>query len=117
MLLCELLFSAGARFIMTPFSELGALHSPDQLAAIDPARLRKSETELVSVHLMGTARMGRDRARAVTDEFGRVHDADGLVVADASLFPSPIGVNPAETIHALATRAAHRILEGSVRTA
>ena len=30
-----------------------------------------------------------------------VHDADRLMVADASLFPTPIGVNPMETIMAL----------------
>ena len=39
----------------------------------------------------------------------------GLVIADASLFPSPIGVNPAETIHALATRNAHHILQEEQR--
>jgi choline dehydrogenase-like flavoprotein len=33
------------------------------------------------------------------------------VVCDASLFPTPIGVNPAETIQALATRCAHNILD------
>jgi choline dehydrogenase-like flavoprotein len=34
-----------------------------------------------------------------------------LLVADASLFPSPVGVNPMETIMALATRNAERFLE------
>ena len=36
---------------------------------------------------------------------------EGLVVSDASLFPTPVGVNPMETILALATRNAERILE------
>ena len=34
--------------------------------------------------------------------------------ADASLFPSPIGVNPMETIMALSTRNAVRILDGAL---
>jgi len=34
-------------------------------------------------------------------------------VADASLFPGPIGINPMETIMALATRVAARLLESS----
>jgi choline dehydrogenase-like flavoprotein len=110
-LLSELLFSAGARTVLTPFAQLSPLDSPDQLATIDPAHLDKAETELLTVHLMGTARMGPDRTRAVTDEFGKVYGADGLIIADASLFPSPIGVNPAETIHALATRNAHHLLQ------
>jgi choline dehydrogenase-like flavoprotein len=40
-----------------------------------------------------------------------VYDTEGLYVADASLFPSPIGINPMETIMALATRNGERILE------
>jgi cholesterol oxidase len=40
----------------------------------------------------------------VVSSFGEVHDAAGLFVADASLFPGPIGVNPMETILALVTR-------------
>ena len=59
--------------------------------------------------------MGRDRSRAVTDAFGFVHDADRLMVADASLFPTPIGVNPMETIMALSTRAAGYIIDNAAR--
>ena len=50
------------------------------------------------------------------DSFGRVHDAEGLWIADASLFPSPIGVNPMESIMALATRNAERLLETDRRS-
>jgi choline dehydrogenase-like flavoprotein len=35
----------------------------------------------------------------------------GLIVADASLFPGPIGINPMETVIALAMRNARRLLE------
>ncbi len=38
-----------------------------------------------------------------------VHGVPGLFVADASLFPGPVGVNPMETILALATRNAQRL--------
>jgi choline dehydrogenase-like flavoprotein len=55
--------------------------------------------------------MGGDPTRHVCDSYGRVYNTDGLYVADASLFPSPIGINPMETIMALATRNAERILE------
>ena len=65
--------------------------------------------------MMGTAAMGRDRSRAVTDGYGLVHDADRLMVADASLFPTPIGVNPMETIMALATRNAGHVIDDARR--
>jgi choline dehydrogenase-like flavoprotein len=110
-LLCELLFAAGAKRITSPFEGL-----PDLLSADDARKLRETRVppraiELFTVHIMGTAKMGGDPARHVCDSWGKVHDAEGLYIADASLFPSAIGVNPMETIMALATRNAERILE------
>ena len=64
------------------------------------------DMDLLTVHLMGTAPMGGDPLRHVCDPGGRVRDTVGLYVADASLFPSPPGVNPMETIMALAARTA-----------
>jgi choline dehydrogenase-like flavoprotein len=66
--------------------------------------------ELMTVHIMGTARMAADPARGATDASGAVHGVDGLVVADASVLPSSIGVNPQETIVAVALRNADRWL-------
>ena len=114
-LLCELLFAAGARTVHLPFSGMGELRSADDIKTIFERPLRKSGIEVVTVHLMGTTRMGPDPGRAVTDEWGAVHGADRLFVADAGLFPSPIGVNPAETIQALATRNASHIIENLSR--
>ncbi len=110
-LLSELLFEAGATRILLPFAGAGELRSPDDVRKIFESPVPKSSMEVVTVHLMGTARMGADRTRAVTNGFGQVYDTDRLFVCDASLFPSPIGVNPMETIMALSTRNAHHILE------
>ena len=71
-------------------------------------------TELLPMagfHLMGTARMGADAARSVTDAFGRTHDVPNLFVADGSLFATSAGVNPTPTIQALALRIAEHIVE------
>jgi choline dehydrogenase-like flavoprotein len=65
---------------------------------------------LYSIHLMGTARMSEDPRRGVTDSFGQVHGVPGLLVCDASLFPGPTGLNPMETVIALALRNARRLL-------
>ena len=58
---------------------------------------------------MGTARMDADPARGVTGTDGAVHGAEGLYVADASLLPSSIGVNPMMTIAAMAGQVARQI--------
>lgn len=116
-LLSELMFAAGAKRILLPFHlEGGAeLRGPDDVRRIFSNKVPKQSMEVVTVHMMGTAAMGTDRTRSVTDGHGLVHDADRLMVCDASLFPTPIGVNPMETIQALATRAAHHILENPRR--
>jgi choline dehydrogenase-like flavoprotein len=110
-LLAELLFAAGARRVLLPFEGASPLHGPDDIARLLRTPVPRDAIELFTVHLMGTARMGRDRTVSVTDDFGHVHDADRLMVCDASLFPGPIGVNPAETIQALATRNVSHLLD------
>jgi choline dehydrogenase-like flavoprotein len=110
-LVSELMFAAGARKVVLPFEGVNDLLGPDDVRKLFDRPIPRSAMEVVTVHVMGTARMGEDRTRHVTDSYGRVHDADGLVISDASLFPSPIGVNPMETIMALATRNAERLLE------
>lgn len=110
-LLCELLFAAGARKIYAPFDGVGDLDGPDDVRRLQAHPVPRSAIELFTVHVMGTAAMGGDPARHVCDSYGAVYGYDGLYVSDASLFPSPIGVNPMETILALATRNATHILQ------
>jgi choline dehydrogenase-like flavoprotein len=61
-------------------------------------------------HLMGTARMGTDPARSVTDPFGRCHDVPNLFIADASVFVTASSANPTGTAQALALRMADAIV-------
>jgi len=114
-LLSELLFAAGAKRILLPFHGAGDLYGPDDARRLLNRDIPARGWEVVTVHMMGTARMGTDRTAAVTSSFGQVHDADRLMVADASLFPTPIGVNPMETIMALATRAAGHVIDNATR--
>lgn len=113
--LCELLFAAGARKILTPFEGFEELHTADDARKIRTQPIPRKDIEILTVHIMGTARMGGNRAAGVTDEFGRVYDTDGLFVCDASLFPTAVGVNPAETIQTLSTRNAAHIIENRGR--
>jgi len=60
-------------------------------------------------HLMGTARMGKDPATSVVNEWGRSHDVKNLFIVDGSLFVTSAGVNPTPTIQALALYVADQI--------
>jgi len=113
MLLCELVFAAGARQIILPFHHATQVCSPDEARRVLARPIPRGAWEVVTVHMMGTANMGRDRARAVTDNFGFMHDVDRLLISDASLFPTPVRVNPMETIMALATRAAGYVIDNA----
>ena len=74
----------------------------DPYFALDGGPLGK----YVTVHPLGGAPMADDPSQGVTDDSGRVHGQRGLVVADGSVVPTALGVNPAKTIAALAERSA-----------
>jgi len=63
-------------------------------------------------HVSGTLRMGDDPAASVCDGFGRMHDAENVVVCDGSLFPTSGAMNPTLTIMALALRNATALAHG-----
>jgi choline dehydrogenase-like flavoprotein len=109
--LSEVLFAAGAREVILPFHQLRRLHDPGEIPRIFDAPITRSGTDVFTVHLMGTCRMGGDPRRSVVDSYGRHHLVRDLHVCDASLFPTPIGVNPQVTIMMLATRMAEYILD------
>jgi choline dehydrogenase-like flavoprotein len=69
-----------------------------------------------SIHELGTARMGNDPKRSVTNSFGQTHDVKNLFVVDGSIFVSAGCQNPTWTILALAWRASDYILEESRKT-
>jgi choline dehydrogenase-like flavoprotein len=60
-------------------------------------------------HLLGTARMGASPEDSVVDPDQRARQVPNLFIADASVFPTSGGVNPANTVQALALRCADRI--------
>ncbi len=108
-LLAEMHFAMGAEKVLLPFFNQHLAQSADDLRKIDEHQRDPSTLELFTPHLMGTARMGARPDRSVVDLSGQLWDLPGLYVADASLFPTAIGVNPQITIMALATRVAERI--------
>jgi choline dehydrogenase-like flavoprotein len=97
--------------VLLPFEGAPVVRTPGELGRLLARPVPRRALQLFSIHLMGTARMSVDPRRGVTGSFGEFHGVPGLVVADASLFPGPIGINPMETVIALAMRNARRLLE------
>jgi long-chain-alcohol oxidase len=60
------------------------------------------QAQMVSFHIMGSARMGGSPSSSVCNPNGQVWDTPGLYVFDGSAFPTASGVNPMVTIEALA---------------
>jgi choline dehydrogenase-like flavoprotein len=64
---------------------------------------------VLSAHVNGTCRLGADPAISGCTPDGERHGVPGLYVADGSLLPTAPGVNPQETIMAMASVIAARI--------
>ena len=63
----------------------------------------------VSTHAYGGTRMGDDPASSVVDRWGVAHEVPNRAIVGASTFPTGGGVNPTETVEALAIRTAERL--------
>lgn len=108
----RIFFAAGARRVHVPVAE------PPTVEATESGRLdrlgkdhrfKPGRVSVSAAHLQGGCAMGRTADDSVTDPYGRVHGLPWLFVADASLFPDSVGINPYLTIMALADRVAERI--------
>ena len=108
-LLCELYWAAGAREVYTPLEGLAELHDGD-LAPVRAHETRARDIVLMAFHPLGTARADARPAHGVVDADLRLRGCEGVHVADASVIPSSIGVNPQLTVMALSTRLAYGLL-------
>jgi choline dehydrogenase-like flavoprotein len=114
--LTEIFWAAGAKEVHLPLERLPVLRGGDS-SPLTNTRVAARELQLMAFHPLGTARAGADPARSVVDPDLRVHGVEGLHVADGSVVPSSLGVNPQITIMALATRLAFGLLGSeAVRT-
>jgi choline dehydrogenase-like flavoprotein len=77
---------------------------------VAPGVARARDLRLMAFHPLGTARADARPTHGVTDGRLAVHGLRGLRIADGSVVPSALGVNPQLTIMALATRLAFELL-------
>ncbi len=99
----ELFRAAGAREVYLPLPQ-----------GVEPAAARARDLKPMAFHPLGTARAAARPADGVVDGDLRLHGVEGVHVADGSVVPSALGVNPQLTIMALATRLAFGLLGRAV---
>ncbi len=106
----NVLLAGGAKQVCVPVHGVERVTSG---AALGKALTDKGirDFSLYASHPMSTCRMGRDPESSVIDINGRTHRMPGLAIADASVFPTSLGVNPQLTTLAVATNIAKRLLE------
>jgi choline dehydrogenase-like flavoprotein len=107
--LAEIYWAAGAREVLVPLAGVPPLRDGDT-GPLRRAVIRPAQVQAMAFHPLGTARAGADPSAAVVDGALRVHGTENVHVADGSVVPSALGVNPQITIMALATRLAHHLL-------
>ena len=110
----RIFFAAGAERVHAPPADPPLIRRSEAAALdrrISERHFLPGRLSISAAHLMGGCGMGRDAADSVTDHRGRVHGVPWLRVADSSLFPDSIEINPYLTIMALADRVAEGVLE------
>ncbi|CAJ1942007.1 unnamed protein product [Sphenostylis stenocarpa] len=68
-------------------------------------------TPLCSAHQMGSCKMGTNPSDSVVNQMGETWEVEGLFLADTSVFPTALGVNPMVTVQAIAYCTAQSVVE------
>ena len=110
----RLLFAAGATEIVMPYTQHLPIKTEADLEIVRQRGIVPNDLMLASSHPQGTLRMGENPGRSVVKLSGESRAVKGLFVADASLFPTSIGVPPTLTIAALAEHVATQIIESGI---
>jgi choline dehydrogenase-like flavoprotein len=108
----KIFFAAGALRVHAPSADPPLIERKDAARVdelIDASHFQPGRISVSAAHLMGGCAMGSSPANSVTDGWGRVHGIPWLYVADASLFPDSLEINPYLTVMALADRVAEGI--------
>ncbi len=113
-MLARTMFQAGALEVWPGIVGIpGVLRSIDEVRLIEEVPADPRLFSMITTHLFGAARMGKDPATSVVAPNFQTHEARGLYVVDSSVFPTNLGVNPQHSIMAMSRLAATRIAADS----
>jgi choline dehydrogenase-like flavoprotein len=106
----ELFYAAGATEVYPQIAGIPTIPKT-HIADLESSPPPPGAMRLEAFHPMGTARMDASPDRGVCATDGEVYGASSLYIADGSLLPSSIGVNPMMTIIAMASRVARQMAD------
>ena len=104
----EVLLAGGAFDLRAPIHGVGVVNDPLQLQNI-LKNIDITDFTLYAAHPMATCRMGLQPQNSVVNSRGEAHLCKNLYIADASVFPTSLGVNPQITTMAVARKIADGI--------
>lgn len=102
-------FAAGATRVDTLHTDSRTMRSERDIDQLYHSTLAPNRLGLFSAHVNGTCRMGTDPSRSGATPDGQRHGVRGLYITDGSLLPTALGVNPQETIMAVASVLSDRL--------
>ncbi|HEU4385963.1 MAG TPA: GMC family oxidoreductase [Anaeromyxobacteraceae bacterium] len=111
--LARIQLAAGAEAVYSLHEDPVVMRSAAEVALLDRAPWLPARVGLFSAHAMGGCAMGGDPKRSVVDSRLKMHHYENVWVVDGSVFPTSLGVNPQETIFALARWAADHVAQGA----
>ena len=115
--MARLQLAAGAREVMTLHETPLVIRSEADIARIADAPFVANGHTMFSAHQMGGCPMGSDPHGSVVNTRGRHHQIENLWIADGSVFPTSLGVNPQISVYAHARLFATEIARTAGTTA
>jgi choline dehydrogenase-like flavoprotein len=109
-LMADIWFAAGAKEVFLPVLGLGGV-TADKFKSLHLEGIKGRDLECGSQHPLGTCRMGPTKETSVVDPEGECWELPGVTIADGSVVPTSLGVNPQLSIMTLALRTARRLAE------
>ncbi len=108
----KVLFAGGTKKVTSPVHGCTGYYDTPEALAKDLDDRTIADFIMYASHPMASCRMGEDPAKSVIGVTGEAHGLPGLIIADSSIFPTSLGVNPQLTTMVMATA----IGRGLVRT-
>jgi choline dehydrogenase-like flavoprotein len=108
----RIMFAAGGRRVFFNSHRPLILSTPEEIdTTLTLDLVSQQRIQITSGHPMGGCALGGDARRDVVDSRGRSWDVEGLYVADSSIFPTSLGVNPCYTVYTLGRYIANKMVE------
>lgn len=82
--------------------EVNAKRFEDYLAVVKRRGIQPLQTQLYSAHQLSSVRMAATAEEGPVSPSGELFECEGLFVADGSVLPTSLGINPMLTIEAMA---------------